>query len=143
VKRLELAKIRVCDRCGRGGAELRGEEGEVIVVPLDPVRARQLRTSDTDDVRPLTDLVLAELRANGCEPREVVIDVLAGRLRALLSVVRAAENDVVECTAEEGVALAVRGNLRLYATDEAVAHATARAAKKEKHGGTGGPETLH
>jgi len=55
--------------------------------------------------------------------------VAEGRLRALLSFVRPEGADVVGCTAEEGVALAIRGELRLYATDEALAHAAAEPAK--------------
>ena len=119
MKRLELVRIRVCNRCGRGGAELRGEDGERLVVPLDPVRARQLA-------------------AAGVEAREVVLDVADGRLRALLSFVRAGETDVVGCTTDEGVALALRGGLRLYATDEALAHAAADRPKA-----AGGPDTVH
>ena len=139
VKRLELVRIRVCNRCGRGGAELRGEGGERLVVPLDPVRARQLADAGREeDVRSFTDLVLEQLAAAGVEAREVVLDVADGRLRALLSFVRADETDVVGCTADEGVALALRGGLRLYATDEALAHAAADRPKA-----AGGPDTVH
>src|SRR5436309_8876422 len=112
VKRLELVRIRVCNRCGRGGAELRGEDAERLVVPLDPVRARQLAGGGREeDVRSFTDLVLEQLAAAGVEAREVVLDVAEGRLRALFSFVRTGETDVVGCTAEEGVALALRGGL--------------------------------
>ena len=139
VKRLELVRIRVCNRCGRGGAELRGEDGERLVVPLDPVRTRQLADAGREeDVRSFTDLVLEQLAAAGVEAREVVLDVADGRLRALLSFVHADETDVVGCTADEGVALALRGGLRLYATDEALAHAAADRPKA-----AGGPDTVH
>jgi hypothetical protein len=40
----------------------------------------------------------------------------------------------------EGVALAVRGKLKIYATDEALAHRNARAAKP---GPESGPDTVH
>jgi len=146
VKRLELARIRVCNRCGRGGAELRGEDGERLVIPLDPGRARELADANgADDVRSLTELLLEQLAAGGLAASEVVLDVADGRLRALLSFVRASEPDVVGCTPEEGIALAVRGGLKIYATDEALAHATAggSAAKQDRHGGTGGPDTIH
>src|SRR5438094_5633712 len=124
VKRLELVRIRVCSRCGRGGAELRGEDAERLVVPLDAVRARQLAGGGREeDVRSFTDLVLEQLAAAGVEAREVVLDVAEGRLRALFSFVRTGETDVVGCTAEEGVALALRGGLRLYAAAEALAPA--------------------
>ena len=139
VKRLELARIRVCNRCGRGGAELRGEAGERLVVPLDATRARQLADAGREEnLRSFTDLVLAELAVTGIEAREVVLDVDGGRLHALLSFVRADQDDVVGCTAEEGVALALRGGLRLYATDEALAHAAADRPKP-----AGGPDTVH
>jgi hypothetical protein len=139
VKRLELARIRVCNRCGRGGAELRTEDGESLVVPLDPVRARQLAAAtDTGDVRSLTELILEQLGTGGVVASEVVLDVAEGRLRALLSFVHDRESDVVGCTAEEGLALAVRGRLKLYATDEALAHASARTPKQ-----AGGRDTVH
>jgi hypothetical protein len=141
VRRLEVVRIRVCSRCGRGGAELCAEDGGTFVVPLDPVRARQL-SSGTADVRPLAELALEQLAARGLDAREVVIDVADGRLRGLLSLVKGDESDVVGCTAEEGVELAIRGGLKLYASDEALAHAAARAAGPERQGGRGG-DTLH
>ena len=138
MKRLELVRVRVCGRCGRGGAELRGEDGARLVVPLDAVRARQLANAGREeDVRSFTDLVLEQLAA-GVEAREVVLDVAEGRLCALFSFVRTGETDVVGCTAEEGVALALRGGLRLYATDEALAHAAVDRPKAAR-----GPDTVH
>jgi hypothetical protein len=138
VKRLELAGIRVCSRCGRGGAELRSGDGDQLVVPLDPVRARQLAgTEPTDDLRSLTEFVLERLDSR--QLGEVVLDVAHGRLCALLSLMRDDdESEVVACTAEEGVALAIRGSLRLYATDDALAHGA--ASKAARHGG---PDTVH
>jgi hypothetical protein len=141
VKRLELARIRVCDRCRRGVAELRGPDGETLGVPLDAIRARQLAGGDgAEDCHSLTEVVLAELVARGLELHEVVLDLSDGRVRALLSVARGNDPDVIECTAEEGVALAVRGKLKIYATDEALAHRNARAAKP---GPESGPDTVH
>lgn len=140
VRRLELARIRVCDRCGRGRAELRGEDGERLSVTLDPARARELtRPVARDDLRTLTDVVLEHLDASSLVPREVVFDVVDGRLRGLLSLARGKESDVIACTAEEGVALAVRGGLKLYASDEALAHPTAGRGSRDRHG----PETVH
>lgn len=142
MKRLELARLRVCDRCGRGRAELRGADGDVLVVALDAVRTRQLRETG-GELRSLTDLLLEQLRASGHEPGEVVLDVIDGKIHALLSLAHAGAADVVDCTAGEGVALAVRGSLKLYATDEALAHGAARAGKAEREGGPGGPKTVH
>lgn len=143
VERLELTRIRVCDRCGRGSAELRAAGGATIVVTLDPVRARQLRDRKTDDGRTLTDVVLDALQASGASVSEVVLDVSAERLGGLVSLVHDGESDVIACTAEEAVALAVRGDVRIYATAEALAHASAKPAKLAPHGGAGGPETMH
>ncbi len=143
VTRLELVRIRQCTRCGRGGAELQSDDGSMVVVPLDPLRARELAGAGTvDDLRSLTDLVLEQLDVAGSLPREVVLDLADGRLRALLSFQRGEEHDVVACTAGEGVALAVRGDLSMYATDEAVAHAV-KSPKPDHHRGSGGSETLH
>jgi hypothetical protein len=145
VTRLEVAAIRVCGRCGRGVAELRSGDGATLGIRLDPVRARELgRPALPNDVRSLTDLVLERLRAGDRAPGEVVLDVADGRLRALLSLVGEGDaGDVVACTAEEGVALAVRGPLALYATAEAMALAVAGAGRPEPHGGGSGPETVH
>jgi len=59
-----------------------------------------------------------------------------GALRALISITRGDEPDVIVCTPQEGVGLAVQGRLALYATDEAVAREAARA-------GARGSETVH
>ena len=137
VKRLELARIRVCSRCGKGKAELHTADGDRLVVALDPIRARQLSDADRpDDVRSFTDFVLEQLGSR--RVGEVVLDVAHGRLRALLSLVHDDESEVLSCPAEEGVALAIRGSVRLYATDEALAHgARSKAARP------GGPDTVH
>jgi len=142
VKRLELARLRVCGRCGKGAAELGSPDGDRVVVPLDAVRARQLSGGDpSEDLRSLTDFVLERLG-----PRrigEIVLDVEDGRLRALLSLLGEGDRarpEILACTAEEGVALAIRGGLRLYATDEALAHAAARSSRAPRHGG---PDTVH
>ena len=144
MKRLELARVRICQRCGRGRVELRSEDGKTLTVPLDPVRARELADPrPAEDVRAFTDLVLAELGAAGLQPREVVLDVAHGQLRALVSWVRRDEPEVAACTAQEGVGLAVRGALRLYATEEALAHAAPERGEHEGPRGPGGSETLH
>ncbi len=138
VKRLELTRLRVCGRCGRAAAELRSDDGPTIVVRVDAARAAELAgTAGADGVRCLTDLVLERLPAAGLELREVVLDVAGGHLRALLSLGGAGEPDVVGCPAEEGVALALRGGVHLYATDEAFAHAAAVPP------GQRGADTLH
>jgi hypothetical protein len=137
VKRLELAGIRVCQRCGRGRAELTASDGATITVALDPVRARELAGEVAhDDVRTVGELVLALLTASGAEVKEVVLDTGPAGLRALLSLARDADCEVVSCTPQEGVGLAVRGRLKLYATDEALATAVTRP-------GEGGSETVH
>jgi hypothetical protein len=146
VKRLELHRLRTCKRCGRGGAELRGADGETLVIPLDPVQCRQVAAAGgegEDDVRPLADLVAEQLRTAGLTPSEVVIDVADGRLRALVSLIGGTEPDVVACAPGEGVVLAVRGQLALYATDDALAHRNARGARHDGQGGAGGADTLH
>ena len=141
MKRLELARIRVCNRCRRGVAELRGADGESLNVPLDAIRARQLAgDGPSEDLRSVAELVVAELGARGLPLGEVVFDVSDGRLRALLSLARGDDHEVVECTAEEGVSLAVRGRLKIYVTDDALAHRNAPVAKPEPEGG---PDTIH
>jgi len=137
VKRLELVRIRSCRKCGRTAAELKCDDGVAVVVPIDAHRARELADGRTPDaLESLTGLLLAQLRAAGRRPSEVVLDVLDGRLRGVLAF---ADDEVVGCTAEEAVALAVRAPLPLFATDDAVAHATARAARGTHPGG----DTVH
>src|SRR4051794_10836295 len=81
VQRVSIERIRICPRCGRGRAELRGEDGATLVVPLDATRSRQLAATTDDDLRSLTDLMLEQLEAGGRQPGEVVLEVADGRLR--------------------------------------------------------------
>ena len=137
MKRLELTNVRVCQRCGRGRAELATGDGVTLTVALEPVRARELAGNGSEDeVRTLGELVLEQLAAGGVEVKEIVLDAGPVGLRALVSVVHGVESEVVSCTAQEGVGLAVRGRLKLYATEEALAHAVARPD-------AGGSETIH
>jgi hypothetical protein len=140
VTRLELERIRVCDRCGRGKADLRGGQAERLTVPLDPARARQLtRTPAADDLRTLTEVVLERFTADGFVLREVVLDLVDGRLGGLLTLARGDESDVVACTPGEGIALAIRGGLKLYASAEALAQASSGPSARDRRG----PETVH
>lgn len=126
----------MCERCGRGTASLRSPDGGTLSVRLDPIRARELAgPARENELRTLTDVVLEQLVARGARPSEVVLDVLDGRLGGLVSLAvdGEAEGEVVTCTAEEGLALALRGTVPLYATDEALAARAARPA----------PDTIH
>jgi hypothetical protein len=137
VTRLELAGIVACGRCGRWSARLR-HEGGMLTVHLDASRARELRGAEiADAARSLTDLVLGHLQGLREPPREIVLDVADGALRALLAL---GDADLIVCTAQEGVALAVRGALPLYATEEALAHG---AQRRRVADGGGGSDTLH
>jgi len=140
VKRLELARIRVCNRCRRGVAELRGAGGESLNVPLDAIRARQLSDAPAEELPSIADLLVGEVAGRRLTLGEIVFDVSDGRLRALLSIARGDDHEVVECTAEEGVSLAVRGELKIYVTEDALAHRNAPIAKPEREGG---PDTIH
>lgn len=133
VERLELKRIRVCARCGRGRAELEGTEGHRLVVPLDPPRARVLeQLSGTPEAageavgakdastRTVADFVLAQLDDAGAHPTDVVLDHGPAGLQAFLSFEHDDGGDVIACTAQEGVELAVRAGLPLYGTDEAL-----------------------
>jgi hypothetical protein len=141
VRRLTLVRIRVCTRCGRGGAELKAEDGAKLVVRLEPARAVELRGATRgDDIPWLTDVVLEKLPV-----REVVLDVVDETMRAFLTVARdddaSGEPEVVACTPEEGVAIALRGGHRLFATDEALTPARRRGEPRDEGGAGGG--TLH
>ncbi len=120
VRRLELKRVRVCSRCGRGRAELESAEGAGIEVVLDAPRARDL-SGQQDGLRSLTALVLAQAAETQTTLAEVIFDRGPAGLRALLSIARGGESDVVACTAQEGVELAVRAGLTMYATDDALA----------------------
>jgi hypothetical protein len=122
VKRLQLARVRICQRCGRGRAELEGADGTSLTVPLDAVRAHELeRHGQADDVPWLSAVLVALLEAGGGTMREVVLDTDTSGLRALLSIARGEDTEVVACTAQEGVGLAARSGVPLYATTEALA----------------------
>jgi hypothetical protein len=137
VKRLELARVRVCQRCGRGRAELEGPDGATLASPLDPVRAPELeRQGEPDDVPWISAVLLALVRSSGGTVREVVLDADARGLRGLISISRGDETEVIACTPQEGVGLAARGRLPLYATEDAL-------ATPGKTPDTGGHEQLH
>ena len=89
-------------------------------MPLDAPRAREL-SGARDEVRPLAAFVLGQVSASGGEASEVVLDVGPSGLRALLSLLRDGDTEVLACTAQEGIELAVRGTLSIDATDEALA----------------------
>ena len=134
MKRLQLARVRICQRCGRGRAELESTDGASITVPLDRVRAHELerQREGEDDVPWLSAVVLELVRSSGGAVREVVLDADAHGLRALVSISRGEDTDVVACTPQEGVSLSARGTIPLYATDDALA--TARGtADREGH----------
>lgn len=135
VKRLELARVRICQRCGRGRAELEAADGTTLTVPLDPVRAHELeqRGAAIDDLPWLSSVVLGLLRAGGRTLREVVLDSDVRGLRALVSLARGDETDVVACTAQEGVGLAARSGVALYATADALAVPGAPAGDDDGH----------
>jgi hypothetical protein len=96
-------------------------------------------------MRWLTDVLLAQLEASGSVVREVVLDTVDGTLRAFVTLGKAddeaQEPEVVACTPEEGVAIAIRGGHRLFATDEALT-APRRTGEPRDEGGAGGG-TLH
>ena len=136
MKRLELGAVRICRRCGRGRATLTTDDGDTISIPLDPARARVLGRSDgTGDVPWLAGLMLQGLARDGLDPQEIVLDLQDGVLRALVSCRRGEEPEMFACTPQEGVELANRSGVSLYATDEALAHAASAGASPG--------ETLH
>lgn len=146
MRRLALVRIRVCTRCGRGGAEFKAEDGGKLVVRLEPARAVELRGErKSDEMRWLTDVVLAQLEASGQAVREVVLDVVDGVMRAFLTLGKAddasGEPEVIACTPEEGIAVALRGESRLFATDEALSAPRGRTEPRDEGGAGGG--TLH
>jgi hypothetical protein len=117
VRRLELKQVRVCSRCGRGRAQLESADGDRFEVVLDPPRAREL-SAGQGGVRSLATFLLEQIAERRIVPEEVIFEQGPAGLRALLSVTRDGETDVVSCTAQEGVELAVRGSLAMYASDD-------------------------
>ena len=132
MKRLELGEVRICRRCGRGRATLITDDGETISIPLDPARARMLGETSDADVAWLSALVLERLTQDGRTVQEIVLDADDGVLRALVSCRRGEVPELLACTPQEGVDLANRSGVSLYATDEALALAAdARAPSGE------------
>jgi hypothetical protein len=136
VKRVELGDVRICRRCGRGRARLLTDDGDVITIPLDPARARLLGATPADsDVAWLASVVIDHLTRDGRTLQEIVLDLDGSALRALVSCRHGDELEVFACTPQEGVDIASRASVPLYATDEALAHATGTEAPSG--------ETLH
>jgi hypothetical protein len=120
-------------------------------VPLDPPRAQALERltapapsadgpvdAEGRSTRTLADFVLAQLGGAGARPTDVVLDHGPAGLHALLSFEHADASDVIACTAQEGVELAVRGGLALYGSDEALGREEADPENR-----AGRPPTLH
>jgi hypothetical protein len=120
VRRLELKQVRVCSRCGRGCARLESADGHRFEVVLDPPRARELAGAE-GEVRALAAFLLDHIAESRTVPGEVIFERGPAGLRALLSLTRDGETDVVACTAQEGLELAVRGRLAMYASDDVLA----------------------
>jgi hypothetical protein len=132
VQRLELTRVTACERCGRGRAELTADAGEVLAIALDPAVVLELRDGKGEsDVPWLSSLVVDLAQARGETLREVVIDAGAKGLRGLVTLSRGEGTDVFACSVQEGLVLAVRGSLPLYATTEALA----AGVGKERRGG--------
>lgn len=117
---LELKRIRACPRCGRGVAELETPGRGIVRVILDAVRVRELSGGD-DDPPPVSRVLLAALERAGTPATEVVLDLVPEGLRGLVTLGGGPDGEVFACTAQEALSLAVRGGLRVYATDEALA----------------------
>lgn len=136
VKRLELQEVRICKKCGRGRALLLSDDDDSLSIPLDPVRARRL-AGERDDVRCLGDFLIDHLREGGIPPTDVVLDRVPAGLRALVSLRRGEEIDVLSCTAQEGLEIALRGDLHLYATADVFETQADRVSERDPG------ETLH
>jgi len=115
---------------------LLSDDDESLSIPLDPVRAQRL-AGERDDVRCLGDFLLDHLREGGMPPTDVVLDRVPAGLRALVSIRRGDETDVLSCTAQEGVEIALRGDLQLYATADVFATSSDRVPERDPG------ETLH
>jgi hypothetical protein len=123
MQRLELIRVRRCNDCGRGRAELATDDGTIITVALDASRVDDLaRWPDKPAEGPadLTGVVVDLLGKDGWTVRDVVFDTATRGLRALVTRMRSEEVEVIEATAQEGLALALRGQVPMYATDEAI-----------------------
>ena len=136
VKRLELARVRICQRCSRGRAELVTDDGATLAIPLDAARTHELaQHDDAADVPWLSAVVLGLVAREGGRVRDVVLDTAPNGLRALVTIARGAESQIIACTPQEGIGLALRATAPLLATSEALALAVPADA--------GGRETIH
>lgn len=125
VYRLALGSIRICRRCGRGRAELLTEDGEALVVRLDPGRARILHDLGRDDVAApdlpwMTALAVADAETAGRRVTDVVLDAGPHGLRGLVSWLGDGTTDVIACEPQEALEWAMRTTAPVFATDEAL-----------------------
>ena len=139
VRRLELGTIRICRQCHRGRAELLTDDGEALLVRLDPNRARLLADLGDDaepDVPWLGRLVSEQAVDAGLRVSDVVLDQGPYGLRGLVTWVDADdEMTVAACEPQEALETALRTRVPLLATDEAM-HRPADES-------TGDHKTLH
>jgi hypothetical protein len=132
VQRLELTRVRACERCGRGRADLTAGTGDVLTIALDPAAVAELQGSQAEtDVAWLSSFVVERSRAHGESLREVVLDEGPNGLRGLLTVSRGDATDVLACSPDQALTLAMRATLPLYATAEALD----AGARREPSGG--------
>ena len=98
-------------------------------------RARVLGEKGEADVAWLSGVLLEGLTRDGHSVQEIVLDADDGVLRALVSCRHGEVPELFACTPQEGVDLANRSGVSLYATDEALALAAEARARSG--------ETLH
>ena len=136
MRRLELGTIRICRRCNRGRAELLTDDGEALVVRLDPHRARVLADLADDperDVPWLGRLVSEQAAAAGLRVSDVVLDAGPYGLRGLVTWVDADDTmTVAACEPQEALETALRTSVSLLATDEAMHWPVDHAADEHK-----------
>lgn len=122
MKRLALAGLKTCESCHRAVAYLMSEDGEhTLGIALDAIKAREIssKCQEPGQEKFLTDLLLQLLASSSHVPREIVLDLHEkGFLYTRLDIT----TEILSCSLQDGVGLAVAAGIPIYATEGVFQH---------------------
>lgn len=122
MKRLEFVSLKTCPHCRRAIAYLMTQDGEkTFGIALDPTRARELscKYQEPGEEKFMTGFLVRLLASSSYFPRQVILDwsqedFLSGRVDLA--------TEIITCSPQEGLALAVLAGIPLYGEERIFEH---------------------